>query len=312
MVTGASGFVGQHLMPALAAAYPGAVLLTPTIDVRNAAEVDSAVRTGRPDVCIHLAAVSAIAAAQQAPEVAWRVNLNGTMHLAWALSRYAPDCQMLFVSSSDAYGASFAAGVALDENAPLAPMNVYAETKAVADFALGGMAAQGLRVVRLRPFNHTGPGQSAQFVVVAFATQIARIAAGVQPPVIEVGNIETWRDFMDVRDVCAAYVACVARRDSLTPGTVLNLASGQPRRVGDVLAELAALARVEIEIKVDASRVRSTDILMACGNAARARELLGWKPVIPWERTLQDVLDDCRARIDIGADQDSAAGKPGG
>ena len=298
MVTGASGFVGRHLMPALAVAYPDAALLTPTIDVRNATEVDAAVRASTPDVCIHLAAVSAVAAAQQAPDLAWQVNLHGTMHLAWALSRHAPDCQMLFVSSADAYGASFRAGLKLDEAARLAPMSVYAETKAIADLALGGMAAQGLRVVRLRPFNHTGPGQSPQFVVVAFASQIARIAAGIQTPVIQVGNIETWRDFLDVRDVCAAYVACIARRDSLAPGTILNLASGQARRVGDVLADLAALARIKIEINVDASRVRDTDIRMACGNAARACELLGWKPVIPWEQTLQDVLDECRARID--------------
>jgi len=213
------------------------------------------------------------------------------------LSRHAPDCRMLFVSSADAYGDSFRAGVQLDEGVPLSPQNVYAETKAVADLALGGMAAQGLRVVRLRPFNHTGPGQSPQFVVAAFAHQIARIAAGVQAPVIQVGNLETWRDFLDVRDVCAAYVACVARSDSLAPGTILNLASGQARRVGDVLADLAALAGIEIEIKVDPSRVRATDIRIACGNAARARELLGWKPVIPWEQTLRDVLEECRARI---------------
>jgi GDP-4-dehydro-6-deoxy-D-mannose reductase len=297
LVTGASGFVGRHLMTALATAYPHAALLTPPVDVRNAAEVDAAVRAGKPDVCIHLAAVSAIAAAQLAPDHTWQVNLHGTLHLAWALSRHAPDCQVLFVSSSDAYGTSFKPGIKLDESAPLAPATVYAETKAAADLVLGGMAAQGLRVVRLRPFNHTGPGQSAEFVVSAFAHQLVRIAAGVQAPVIEVGNLETWRDFLDVRDVCAAYIACIAKGESLVPGTILNLSSGQARRIGDVLADLAALAGVEIEIKVDASRIRTTDVRMACGNAARARDLLGWTPVIPWEHTLRDVLNDCRARF---------------
>lgn len=297
LVTGASGFVGHHLVPILAAAYPRAVLLTPTLDVRDAQQVETNVRTDRPDVCIHLASVSAIASAQQAPDHAWHVNLRGTLNLAWALSRHVPECQMLFVSSADAYGASFKTGVKLTEDAPLAPMNVYAETKAATDFALGGMAAQGLRVVRLRPFNHTGPGQSAQFVVPAFARQIVRIAAGLQPPVIQVGNIETWRDFLDVRDVCTAYVACIAGRDNLPPGAILNLASGHARRVGDILADLAALAGVEMEIQVDASRVRDTDIRMACGDSARARDILGWTPVIPWHQTLQDVLDDCRARL---------------
>jgi GDP-4-dehydro-6-deoxy-D-mannose reductase len=297
LVTGASGFVGSHLMPALAAAFPDAILATPTIDIQDAAQVEEAVHSAPPDVCIHLAAVSAIAAARQAPDHAWNVNFHGTLHLAWALSRYSPACQMLFVSSADAYGASFLAGKTLDERAPLAPMNVYAQTKAAADLVLGGMAAQGLRVVRLRPFNHTGPGQSAAFVVAAFARQIARIAAGLQTPVLEVGNLETWRDFLDVRDVCAAYIGCIVRRDVLGPGTILNVASGQARRIGDVLADLAVLAGIELSIKVDASRVRDTDIRLACGDASRARELLQWTPTIPWAQTLQDVLDHWRRRV---------------
>jgi GDP-4-dehydro-6-deoxy-D-mannose reductase len=301
LMTGAAGFVGRHLVTALAGAYPQAALLTPTMDVREAASVEVAVRTATPDICIHLAAVSAIAAAREDPDQAWQVNLHGTLNLAWAISRHAPECQFLYVSTADAYGASFKDGAALDESAPLLPMNVYAETKAVADLALCGMAAQGLRVVRLRPFNHTGPGQTAQFVVAAFARQIARIEAGLQAPVLQVGNLQTWRDFLDVRDVCAAYVATIARRDVLAPGTVLNLASGQARRVGEVLTDLAALAGVAVEIEVDGSRVRGTDIRMACGNGARARAMLEWTPMIPWEQTLQDVLADWRGRVSTEA-----------
>jgi GDP-4-dehydro-6-deoxy-D-mannose reductase len=204
---------------------------------------------------------------------------------------------MLFVSSSEAYGTSFSSGHPLDERAPLAPLNVYAETKAAADLFLGGMAAQGLNVVRLRPFNHTGPGQSPQFVVAGFARQIARIEAGLQLPTIEVGNLETWRDFLDVRDVCAAYVACIARRDTLTPGILLNLASGQARRVGDVLTDLAAIAGVDLDIQVDTARLRPVEIAIACGDATRARELLEWVPMIPWEQTLCDILEDFRASL---------------
>jgi GDP-4-dehydro-6-deoxy-D-mannose reductase len=296
LLTGASGFVGRHLMPALAAAFPNTALATPALDVQDVAQVEAAIRAASPDVCIHLAAVSAIGAAREAPRHAWDVNFHGTLHLAWALSRLAPSCQLLFVSSADAYGESFRPGHALNESAPLAPTNVYAETKAAADLLLGGMAAQGLRVVRLRPFNHTGPGQTADFVVPAFARQIARIAARLQSPVLEVGNLDTWRDFLDVRDVCAAYVACVARRDMLAPGTILNVASGRPRRVGDVLAELAALAGVDPEIKVDADRVRATDIRLACGDASRVQQVLDWAPAVPWTQTLRDVLEDWRGR----------------
>ena len=300
-VTGASGFVGKHLMPALAAAFPDAALVTPSLDIQDPTQVEHAVRTASPDVCVHLAAVSAIAAARQDPDHAWRVNFRGTMNLAWALSWHAPSCQMLFASSADAYGASFKVDRPLDETAPLAPMNVYGHTKAAADFALGGMVAQGLRVVRLRAFNHTGPGQSADFVVPAFARQIARIAAGLQPPILEVGNLETRRDFLDVRDVCAAYIACIAKRDRLAPGTILNVASGHARRVGDILTDLAALAGVNPDIQVDPSRVRATDIRLASGDPAQAHAQLGWTPVIPWAQTLRDVLDDWRARVAAGA-----------
>jgi GDP-4-dehydro-6-deoxy-D-mannose reductase len=299
LVTGASGFVGSHLIPALTAAFPDAILATPAIKIQDAAEVEEAVLRAAPDVCVHLAAVSAIGAAQQVPDHAWSVNFRGTLHLAWALSRHAPACQMLFVSSADAYGSSFTGGQTLDECAPLAPVSVYAHTKAAADLVLGGMAAQGLRVVRARAFNHTGAGQSADFVIAAFARQIARIASGLQPPLVEVGNLDTWRDFLDVRDVCAAYVACIVNRDRLAPGTILNVASGQARRVGDVLTGLAALAGVEIAIKVDTSRTRDTDIRRACGDASRAHELLGWTPTIPWTQTLQDVLNDWRGRVGV-------------
>ncbi len=299
LLTGASGFVGSHLLPALAAAFPDTVLATPSIELQDAGQVEQAVRGTSPDVCIHLAAVSAIEAARDVPEHAWNVNFHGTLNLAWALSRHAPACQMLFVSSADAYGASFKSGDSLDERAPLAPMSVYAQTKAAADLFLGGMAAQGLRVVRLRPFNHTGPGQSAAFVLPAFARQIARIEAGLQTPLLEVGNIETWRDFLDVRDVCAAYIACITHRDRLAPGTIINVASGQARRVGDVLTELAALAGVELGIKVDELRLRAADIRQACGDASRANELLGWFPTIPWAETLQDLLIDWRGRVTV-------------
>ncbi len=296
-VTGAAGFVGRHLMPSLAAAFPNAVLAAPSIDVRDTEQVQDAVLRASPDICVHLAAVSAISAARQEPDHAWAVNFHGTMNVAWALSRHAPSCQMLFVSSADAYGASFMPGQPLNEQAPLAPLNVYSHTKAAADFALGGMAGQGLRVVRLRAFNHTGPGQSTDFVVPAFARQIARIGAGRQSSVMEVGNLNTWRDFLDVRDVCAAYIACINRRDELVPGTILNIASGEARRVGDVLTDLAALAGVEIDIKIDASRVRATDIPVACGDPSQAKAQLGWEPIIAWPQTLQGVLDDWRGRI---------------
>jgi GDP-4-dehydro-6-deoxy-D-mannose reductase len=212
-----------------------------------------------------------------------------------------PDCQLLFVSSADAYGGAGPAGAPIDEDAPLAPKNLYAATKAAADLALGALAAQGLRVVRLRPFNHTGPGQPADLVVPAFARQVARIAAGLQPPLLEVGNLDTWRDFLDVRDVCAAYVACIDRRAALAPGTIINVGSGQALRIGDILATLMALGGVTAEIRAAAARTRANDVPRTIANPARAHALLGWRPAVPWSNTLADVLDDWRARTAAAA-----------
>lgn len=298
LVTGASGFVGTHLMPVLAAAFPGVALEAARFDITDAAAVNAAVAASPPDAVIHLAAVAAISAARQDPDRAWRINLGGTLNLARALLAHAPGCTMVFSSSADIYGASFRGGQPLAEDALPAPLNTYAATKAAADLALGAMAAaDGLRVVRVRAFNHTGPGQSPDFVVPAFAGQVARIAAGLQPPVLQVGDLSPLRDFLDVRDVCAAYAACVREADVLPPGTVLNLASGQPRRMSDVLQSLLDAAGIQAQPQTDPSRLRPSDIPLAAGNAALARRLLGWTPTIPWAQTVADVLADWRTRV---------------
>lgn len=298
LVTGARGFVGRHLMARLRAQMPEAEPVEAGFDLADPAAIEGAVRALRPGACVHLAAVAAIGAARRDPDRAWRVNLGGTLALARALMAHAPGCALVFASSADAYGGSFRVGRALDEGAALAPRNTYAATKAAADLALGAMAAEGgLRVLRLRPFNHTGPGQSSAYAVAAFAEQVARIAAGRQAPVVRVGALDAVRDFLDVRDVCAAYVACLRRADALAPGAALNLASGVPRRVGGVLDELLRLAGVEARVETDAARLRPSDIPAATGDAALARRVLGWAPEIAWERTLRDVLDDWTERV---------------
>jgi len=297
LITGASGFVGQHLLPALRATFRDAELHTPATDVTDEAAAAAMVGAARPDALVHLAAVAAIPAARLDPAHAWRVNLLGTLNVARAVLQHAPGCTLLFASSADIYGASFRAGTPLDEDALPAPLNTYAATKAAADLALGAMTAEGLRVLRVRSFNHTGPGQTAEFVVPAFAEQVVRVAAGLQPPVLRVGALDARRDFLDVRDVCAAYALCLAHADALAPGTVLNVASGQPRRVGDVLTALMDAAGVQAEVITDAGRLRPTDIPIAVGNAALARRLLDWAPKIPWNQTIVDVLAHWKIKV---------------
>ena len=296
LITGAKGFVGRHLSVALRQWFPEVRLHAAGFDVTDARAVDQEVRAVRPDACVHLAAVSAIADARRDPDRAWQVNLHGTLNLARAIMSHAPACVFLLASSADAYGASFKGGQPVDETVPLAPLNSYGATKAAADLAVGALAAEGLHTVRLRPFNHTGPGQTDGFVVAAFARQIARIRLGLQAPLLRVGALDPYRDFLDVRDVCAAYAACLARAAEIPPGSIFNIASGTPRRIGDMLEDMQRLAGTDAAIETDASRLRPTDIPVACGNAAAAFERLGWAPRIAWETTLRDVLADWLAR----------------
>lgn len=310
LVTGASGFVGGHLRDALRAAFPKARLLAATrgeavpgwdeavvLDLLDPASCSTALRAAKPDAVVHLAALAEVAASFRDPFLTWRTNLFGTLTLATATLAAAPEAPFVFASSAEVYGLSFQDGRALAEDAPLRPANPYAASKAAADIAVGEMALRGLRAVRVRPFNHTGAGQAEAFVVAAFARQVALIAAGRQEPVMRVGALDRWRDFLDVADVCAGYVAVLRRADALAPGTVFNLASGAPRHVGGILADLIRLGGIAPHIEQDAVRLRPTDVMRTEGNAAAARAALGWAPQVPWETTLRTVLTDWQARI---------------
>jgi GDP-4-dehydro-6-deoxy-D-mannose reductase len=297
LLTGAGGFVGPHLIALLQDAFPTADLFFEKIEVTDAEAIAAYVADAAPDACIHLAGVSGVPAARRDPDLAWQVNLFGTLNLARSILAHVPACPLLFISSADIYGASFRAGIPLDESAAPAPMNTYAATKAAADLALGALVGDGLRAIRVRPFNHTGPGQSNGFVVAAFAEQIARIEAGQQPPVMKVGDLTPLRDFLDVRDVCAAYVACLRHGETIPPGTILNIASGAPRTVQAVLDDLLAEAGVDVAVELDQARLRPAEIPSAAGNADLARRLLGWEPTICWTQTIRDTLEDWRARV---------------
>lgn len=310
LVTGATGFVGRHLMAALRAAFPAADLVPaaraseaggdPAVrafDLMDAEGVAQLVADERPDACVHLAAASAVAESFTDPDSTWWANVDGTRALATALMRHAPECRLLHVSSGEVYGLSFNAGVPLDESAPLRPANPYAAAKAAADVALGEMALRGLRVVRLRPLNHVGPGQSPRFAIAAFARQIARVEAGAQQPVVRTGALDRERDFLDVRDVCDAYVAALARADALPAGTVLNIASGRLRRLDGVLADMLRLAGVRATVEQEAAALRPTDLAATPCSADAARAALGWAPRVPWNETLAAVLADWRAAV---------------
>jgi GDP-4-dehydro-6-deoxy-D-mannose reductase len=312
LVTGGTGFVGGHLIGSLRQEFGTDVDICLTsksgeaslsdlpvvpLDVTDEAAVMSAIAHFRPDHIIHLAGLAAVPAASAQANVAWQVHVFGTLNLANAILRHAPECTLVFIGSGQVYGSTARLGLPLTEQALLAPTNDYAVTKAAADLALGAMAERGLHCVRMRPFNHTGPGQSEEFVIPSFAMQIARIESKQQPPVIHVGNLDAERDFLDVRDVTTAYACVVARAASLSCGTILNIASGIPRRVGDVLDRLIQISGTKIAIEQDSSRLRAVDTPRFVGDATRARDVLGWHPRFEFDETLRQILEHARKTV---------------
>lgn len=306
MVTGAAGFVGQHLAKAFAHSWPDAALLRigrsgeavdTAADVTDAQAISSVVRDFRPDVIVHLAAVSHQSAAEGNPDLAWRVNLHGARRVGEAVLAHAPEALMIYASSAEVYGRSFQHRDRVDEDQLLQPANLYALTKAAGDLAIGELASRGLHTLRLRLFNCTGAGQTETFVVPAFARQIALIEAGRQAPLIKVGALDRWRDFLDVEDVCRAYVAAIEARARLDGDLVLNVCSGTPRQIGAILAELVALSTARIEVESDIGPRRGFDLPRTVGDPQRIQSALRWRPQTPWRETLTRVLGYWRNRV---------------
>ena len=310
LITGAGGFVGRWLLARLKNNLPaGSTVIALTnedaaldadqlvnVDIRDHSRIAQLIKEAQPTAVIHLAAISSPPFAKANQRLTWDVNFTGTMNLAQAVLQHARDARVVFVGTSESYGGSFNKTKApANESLVLDPTHPYAASKAAADLLIGQMARDGLKAIRFRPFNHTGPGQPPSFVVPAFAAQIAAIEAGEQAPVMKVGNLDAFRDFSDVRDIVDAYARAISQALSFEPGLILNLASGQPRRIGDILAELVALAKVTIRVEPDPALLRPNEMPRAVGDASRAREVLGWKPSFEFHKTLMDVLEHFRS-----------------
>lgn len=316
LVTGASGFVGRHLLAALRRRWPEAALHATAhgfqgdlpdgassvhwhrLDICRANRVAALLRQLQPEVIIHLAAQSHVPTSFRAPAQTWRVNLQGTLNLLEAIKQVTPASRLLNVGSSDRYGGAFRSGEPVSEGTAFEPLNPYAASKAAADLAVGQYAAsEGLRVIRARPFNHTGPGQRDDFVLAAFATQIARIEAGLQPPVVETGNLEAQRDFLDVEDVVGAYLALLELPEPLSSGQAYNIASGHAVAVGGLLTAMLARARCAIDHRLDPARQRPADIQAVRADTTALRQATGWRPTLSQGDMLDRLLDDCRRRV---------------
>jgi nucleoside-diphosphate-sugar epimerase len=199
---------------------------------------------------------------------------------------------VLLMGSGEAYGPADPGGPPFTEASPLRPASPFARTKAAADLLGAGLAERGLHAVRVRAFNHSGPGQSEAFVASSFAKQLVEIASGQRPGVLRVGNLDCVRDFLDVEDVVDAYLKLC---DPHVPAGAYNVASGRGTRIGALLERLCELAAVSPRIEIDRARVRPTDA--ALGDATRLRDATGWAPRIPLDATLERLLRYWRGRI---------------
>jgi GDP-4-dehydro-6-deoxy-D-mannose reductase len=293
-VTGAGGFAGGHLVELLTSR-GGVAPFAPRrgeLDLCDAEGVRGFVAQTTPSAVFHLAAFSSPSESWKHPERAVLPNINMTVNVLEAVRHESPEAAVVLVGSGQVYGEP--AELPVTEDAPMAPGNPYAVSKSSCD-TLGEQYATafGMRVVRLRPFNHAGPGQPSDYVVSSLARQVAEAeAAGEPEAVLRTGDPESARDFTDVRDVVRAY-SLAAELD----GGAFNVCSGHSTTVAELVELVAAHARIPVRHEVDPARLRANDAQTMRGSHDRLTASTGWRPEIPLDRTVGDTLDWWRERL---------------
>jgi GDP-4-dehydro-6-deoxy-D-mannose reductase len=260
-------------------------------DVRDRDAVLNAFSSTRPDSVVHLAAVAYVPQANANPDETDAVNRGGTINVLDAAREVG--ASTLFVSSAAVYGRVPEAGMPITESRALEPNDVYGASKVAGERECEARAGEQA-IVRARPFNHTGPGQSPDYVCSDFARQLALAEAGLGPRRIEVGELRAERDFSDVRDVARAYVAML---ESARAGEVYNVCSGVPVTIAHVLDTLLDAARVPVEVQIERRRLRPGEVNRYYGSYQRLHDTTGWQPQIDLQTTLSDLLEDWRLRI---------------
>lgn len=326
LVTGATGFVGSHVLDLLLAREGVEVHATRrwsarmsllehvpdvetrvrwhTCDLTDPFSVDGVVAAVRPERIFHLGAQSYVGPSWAAPEVYFRTNTLGTLYLLEALRRHdLAATRVLIPGSGEEYGDVAEGDLPITPETPLRPVNPYAVSKVAQDL-LGyeHHRSYGLHVVRLRAFNHEGPRRDRVFALPSFAWQIARIEAGLQPPVLEVGTLDALRNWTDVRDMVRAYDLALQR---CPPGELFLVGSDEILSIRGCLEQLLSLSPLgeSIELRTVPERVRRTEPLRLVADTRPFRHLTGWAPEIPFAETLRDVLDYWRGVVARGAAQ---------
>ena len=296
LVTGAGGFVGVHLVAHLEESGDEVVQLERTadgVDIVDESAITEAIVAARPEVVYHLAGAADVGGSWIEPRETFVANALGTLNVLEA-SRLVGAERVLAVTSADVYGRVTDDELPLDEDRPLRPVSPYAASKVAADaLAQQAWLGHGLPVIRVRAFNHLGPGQSDKFVAPSLAARIARNErdGGDEVPI---GNMTPMRDITDVRDVVRAYRLLVEHG---TAGEVYNVCSGRAVAVKEIADALLAMARRPMHLVTDPDLQRPVDIPVLIGDNTRVAKATGWSPTIGLDQTLADVLTDWRARV---------------
>ncbi len=320
LITGITGFAGSHLADYILAHTP-AVEIHGTrrwrskedcanhlngkvtfheCDITDAHNVYQVIEKIKPDKIFHLAAQSYILASWDSPAETFHTNVIGQCNLLESIKRLRPsgyDPVVQIAGSSEEYGKIRQSDLPITEDTPLHPLSPYAVSKVAQDY-MGFQYWQSfkIRVIRTRAFNHEGPRRGEVFVVSNFAKQIAEIEREVRKPVVYVGNLEAIRDFTDVRDTVRAYWQAT---EQCEPGDVYNICSGRGYRIGELLEMLLKLSKNrDIEVKTDPARLRPSDVPVLIGDSTKFRKITGWKPVIAFEKTIEDSLNYWRSLVE--------------
>jgi GDP-4-dehydro-6-deoxy-D-mannose reductase len=314
LITGITGFVGSHLADYLLSKGDIEVrgiarwrsqkenikhlekkIELYECDIKDMTSVHEVVKSFKPDRIFHLAAQSFVPASWSAPAETLSTNIIGEVNIFESVRDLKLDTIIQIAGSSEEYGLVHPEEVPISEKNPLRPLSPYGVSKVAQDLlGFQYFRSYGLKIVRTRAFNHTGPRRGEVFVCSNFAKQIVEIERKKKEPVLNVGNLEAQRDFTDVRDVVKAYWLATEKCD---PGEIYNICSGEPRTIQSILDTLLSFTEVKVEVKKDPSRMRPSDVPILKGDSSKFREKTGWKPEIPFEQTLKDTIEYWRERV---------------
>ena len=312
LITGSAGFVGQHLIAYLlretdldivGSVYfklPLPVNDSPRVhfehaDLQDEDVVADLIARWRPDYIFHLAGQSFVPYSWRNPWLTFDQNVHIQLNVFRAMIQARLDARILVVGSGDEYGAIEPEDLPIDEQTPLRPISPYAVSK-IAQEMLGWQYhhSHGIHAVRVRPFNHIGPGQREMFVASNFAKQVAEIEAGLKPPVLRHGNLDARRDFTDVRDVVRAYWLLLNQGQ---PGEVYNVGSGRAVSIQEMLDIFLHMSAVAIRTEIDPERMRPSDIPIIVCDPGKLHRTTGWRAEIPLKQTLADILNEWRRKV---------------